>query len=154
MTRATDDRAAERPGHAPGTAYTVGERAVRLLVAVAATAVCAAGAAIVLAGVHTPARPYVVLVGLVLGTGWAVVGWLTLPQEAAYAGALVLGVGVSVPIAVSILLILSHWWHPVGASGALLAVAAGVNGVLIARSALRRTAPAHRHRRTNEAGAP
>jgi hypothetical protein len=152
MSRATDDRAAER-GRPAATAYAIGERTVRLLVAVAAMAVCAAGAVIVLAGVHSPARPYVVLVGLVLGTGWAVVGWLSLPSEAAYAGALVLGVGVSVPIAVSILLVLSHWWHPVGVSGALLAVAAGVNGALIVRTILRRPSPAHRAQRTDEAGA-
>jgi len=112
------------------------ERAVRLLIAAAAAAVSAAGAALVLAGVTSPARPYVVLVGLVLGSGWAVVGWLNLRPDAAYIGSLTLAVGVSVPIAVSILLVLSSWWHPVGVSGALLGVTAGVNLLLVVRHSL------------------
>lgn len=114
------------------------EGVVRLLVAAACAVVSLAGAVIVLGGVSSPARPAIVLVGLVLGTGWSVVGWIRLPREVAYVASLTLAVGVAVPIILSILLVESGWWHPVGSSGALLATAAGVNAALIARYLLRR----------------
>lgn len=111
-------------------------RAVRLLVSALAAAICAAGAVLVLAGVTSAARPAVVLAGLVLGTGWAITGWLRLPTEPAYIGSVTLGTGVAVPIALAIILVLSKYWHPVGASGALLAVAAVVNAALVLRYAV------------------
>lgn len=113
-------------------------RTIRQVVDVLLGALCAVGAALVLADLASPARPAVVLVGLVLGSGWAVVGWIPLPDEVAYSGGLALAAGVAVPIAVSVVLVEGHWWHPVGASGAVLAVAAGLNLALVGWHALGR----------------
>lgn len=146
LHRPDDDHDQSESGHQVTPAA---ERAARLLVAAVAGAISAAGAAMILANVSTPSRPYVVLIGLVLGSGWAVVGWLDLRPEPAYVGSITLAVGMAIPIAVSILLILSSWWHPVGVSGALLAVAAGVNLLLVVRHAVGRPSG-----HTTPAGAP
>lgn len=119
------------------TSHIKYEDPLRGVISAAGALVCALGASLVFANAHSPLRPWVVLVGLVLGSGWAVVGWLDLALEAAFVGALTLGAGVAVPIALSIILVVGGWWHPIGASGALLVAAAAVNLLLGLRSAVR-----------------
>jgi xanthosine utilization system XapX-like protein len=93
-----------------------------------AMASCGAGSALALLDIRSPVRPYVVLLGLVLGVGWAATSWLRV-SELAYAGTLALAAGVSIPILVSVFFVEVHWWHPVGIAGVLLAGASAVNAV-------------------------
>lgn len=112
------------------------DRITRALIDVVALAVCAAGSALALLDVRTPARPYVVLIALVLGIGWATTGWLRV-SEPAYAGTLVLAAGVSIPILVGVFFVEIHWWHPVAVAGVLLAAAAAGNVAALARDLAR-----------------
>jgi hypothetical protein len=106
---------------------------IRLLTDLVAAAVCVTAAALVLAGLRSPARPYAVLAALILGTGWSITGWIKLPEEAAYVVTVLLGVGVAVPISVGVLFVESGWWHPVGDAAALLCGAAALNLLLCMR---------------------
>lgn len=108
-------------------------RRARALASVLTTLVAGTASALVFDQVASPARPVFVLVGLVLCTGWAVTGWLPLPDEAAYVGAVTFAIGVAIPIVVSVLLVRAHYWHPLGIAGALLVAAAAIDGALAVR---------------------
>jgi hypothetical protein len=118
----------------------VNERA-RLLADLAATAVCATAAILILAGLSTPARPFAVLGGLVLGTGWSLAGWIKLPNDAAYVTAVTLAIGVAIPMGAGVILVESSWWHPLGDAAALLC-GAGVLNLLQCLKDFRRAAQA------------
>jgi hypothetical protein len=68
-------------------------RGIRLAVDVVTAAACLAGCVIVFNDVHTPMRPVLVLAALVLGSGWAICGWMDL-HEFAYAGAITVAAGI------------------------------------------------------------
>jgi uncharacterized membrane protein AbrB (regulator of aidB expression) len=105
----------------------------RLLTDVIAAVVCTAGAAVILADVTSPLRAGIILIGLVLGTGWSLVGWIPLPRDAAYVGAVLLGVGFAVPIVVSVVMVEAGWWHPIGTVVVLLCAAAVLCAALTVR---------------------
>jgi hypothetical protein len=100
---------------------------LRLLTDLVATFVCGTAAVLILADLRSPARPYLVLFGLVIGSGWAVAGWIKLPSDAAYIGSVLLGAGLAVPLGVSVLLIEGGWWHPIGDAAVMLCVAGVLN---------------------------
>jgi hypothetical protein len=107
---------------------------------VAAAIACAAAAAITLANVHTPVRAGLVAATLVIGTGWAATCWMGL-TDAAYAGTVALGAGISILFLYGLLFVEIGWWHPVASIGALLLGAAVVNASAVVRDALWRSAP-------------
>lgn len=105
-------------------------QAVRLGVDVVATLVCALAALFTLADIHTPVRPTLTLVALVLGTGWAATCWMKV-RDPAYAATIAIASGVSILCFYALLFVEIHWWHPVGSAGALLIGAATVNFLAI-----------------------
>lgn len=119
---------------------TRSQRTIKMAVSLVMAALCALGAALVLSGSHSPLRPYVVVVALVLGTGWAATAWFDI-ADAAFAMTITLAVGLSVLFFFGLFFLEIHWWHPVGSIGLLLAVAAVPSLLAGAREAmLRRTA--------------
>lgn len=108
---------------------------IRLVVDVVATYVCGLSVTLILADLSSPARPYVILVAAVLGTGWALSGWITLPADAAYIGAVTLGIGFATPLGLGVVLAEAGWWHPLGDMAALLGVAGLLNLALFVRDA-------------------
>ena len=93
---------------------------------------CAMGAALVLADVHTPVRPGLVAAALVIGTGWAATNWMDL-TEVAFAASVSLATGLSICFFVALLFVEIGWWHPVGSAGALLVAAAAGNALALGR---------------------
>ena len=100
---------------------------IRILADALTTFVCGLSLVLILARLGSPARPVLVLAGLVIGSGWALVGWIDLRDDFSYVAAITLAVGVAAPIAISVVLVESNWWHPVGDSAAILAGAAALN---------------------------
>jgi hypothetical protein len=103
------------------------------------TLVCALGALLAGLDVHSGLRPVVILVGLVIGTGWAATSWIEI-TDAAFAAGVALATGVSITFLYGLFFIEIGWWHPVDSVIALLAVAAVVNGAALAHDLLRRRA--------------
>jgi hypothetical protein len=89
----------------------------------ALAALCALGSALVLSGSHSALRSYVVVVALVVGTGWAATVWIDI-TDAAYAATITLAVGLSFMFFFALFFVEIHWWHPVGSIGLLLAITA------------------------------
>ncbi len=87
-----------------------------------------------LADWHNAARPYVVLVALLVGTGWAIVGWIDVACEFSYLASVTLATGLGVAILLSICLVVLRWWHPAVSVGALLCVSTASNVCLAGRS--------------------
>lgn len=110
---------------------------VRVGIDLAATFVCALSVILIMADLTSPARPYAVLIAAVLGTGWALAGWLKLPDEAAYVGTVTLGIGFAVPIGLGVLLIESGYWHPLGDMAALIGAAGFLNFLQLLRDTRR-----------------
>ena len=108
------------------------QRTVKLGADAAALVLCAVGAALVLADVHTPLRPGVVAAALVVGTGWAATNWMDLP-ETAFAAGVSLATGLSICFFFALLLVEIGWWHPVGSAGGLLVAGAVGNALALAR---------------------
>jgi len=99
---------------------------IRLAIDVLTSTACTAGFVVVLANFHTPVRSVLVLVALVIGCGWAVCGWMDLP-EFAYAIALTIAAGISLSMAVSMVAVELKWWHPNATVGVVLLLAAILN---------------------------
>jgi hypothetical protein len=115
-------------------------RNVKIAVDTLAALVCAAAAVVVLADVHSAARPALVLVALVVGTGWAATCWIDL-EEVAFAATVALGTGLAALFLYGLFFVEIGWWHPVGSAGVLLVVTAAVCVMAIARDVTRRTVP-------------
>jgi hypothetical protein len=114
--------------------------AVRLGIDVVAAAACGLAALLTLANVHTPIRAGLTVVSLILGTGWAATCWITV-KDAAFAATIVIAAGLSIICFYALVFVEIGWWHPVGSTGALLIVAAAVNGMAIIRDLLRGARP-------------
>ena len=113
---------------------------VRLVVDVAATVVCALGATVTLADVHTPVRSGLVATALIVGTGWAATCWIDL-TDAATAATVALATGLSILFFFALFFVEIGWWHPVGSAGVLLAVAAALNALGVLRNLFRKPVP-------------
>jgi hypothetical protein len=111
------------------------QRHVKLGVDAAAVVLCAVGAALVLADVHTPIRPGLVAMALVIGSGWAATNWLDL-TEVAFAASVSVATGLSICFFVALFFVEIGWWHPVGSAGALLVAAAAANALALARDSV------------------
>ena len=109
---------------------------LRLLVDVVLALVCATGAYLSATGQYVPAKPILVLVALIAGCGWAIVGWID-TTEAAFAGTLVAAMGVVVVIFVSLVAVAAKWWHPEATVSVLLAAACLGNLLHVARDMAR-----------------
>jgi hypothetical protein len=108
------------------------QRRVKLGADAVAVVLCAVGATLALADVHTPVRPGLVAAALVVGTGWAATNWMDL-TEVAFAASVSLATGLSICFFVALLFVEVGWWHPVGSAGALLIAAAAGNALALAR---------------------
>jgi hypothetical protein len=115
----------------------VSTRAIRVLVDLVAAFVCGVSVALILANLSSPVRPYAVLIAAVLGTGWAIAGWIKLPDDAAYVATVTLGIGFAVPLGFGVILIESGSWHPVGDMAVLLACAGLLNLLQLVRDTRR-----------------
>ncbi len=113
-------------------------RNIKVAVDAAVALLCVAASVVVLADVHSPVRPALVLVALIAGTGWAATCWIDL-DDVAFAATVALGVGLACLFLYGLFFVEIGWWHPIGSAGVLLAVAAGVCMVAIARDASRET---------------
>ena len=116
---------------------TRGQRNIKMTVSFALAALCGLGSALVLSGSHSPLRPIVVALALVVGTGWAATAWFDI-TDAAYAATITLAVGLSLLFFFALFFLEIHWWHPVGSIGLLLAVTAVPSLVAGAREAVLR----------------
>jgi hypothetical protein len=112
------------------------ERRVRLLIDVLAAASCAGTLAVIQGHLHSPARPAVTLVALVVGCGWAITGWLGL-KEFSYAATVTLATGIALWMLVSLVSVEVHWWHP-NTTVAVALVVAGLSNAVLAVSEPRR----------------
>ncbi len=92
---------------------------------VALAMVCVAAGVMVLANSSSSVRPPLVLLGMVVGPGWALCGFVRLPDKT-LAWALALALGISINIAIGLLMIADDRWHPVGATIVLLFASAVV----------------------------
>jgi hypothetical protein len=108
---------------------------LRLLVDIVLTFLCGLAVVLILANLSSPARPFAVLIAAVLGSGWALSGWIRLPNDAAYVGTVALGIGFAVPLGLGVLLVESGSWHPLGDMAALIGTAGLVNLALLVRDA-------------------
>ena len=106
---------------------------VRLIMDTLTTFVCAVALILVAGDLGSPARPAAVLIGVVIGSGWALAGWIKLPADTAYVATITLAIGCAVPLAIGVLLVESDWWHPIGDVAVILGVAAFVNLVQFVR---------------------
>ena len=111
---------------------------IRLLVDVVLAVVCATWAYLSATGQYLPAKPIIVLFALIVGCGWAVVGWID-TTEAAFAGTLVAATGVVVTMLVSLAAVGAKWWHPEATVSVLLAAAFLGNSLHVARDMVRRS---------------
>ena len=119
---------------------TRGQRTIKMGVSFTMAVLCALGASLVLSGSHSFIRPYVVVVALVVGTGWAATAWFDI-TDAAYAATITLAVGLSIVFFFALFFLEIHWWHPVGSIGLLLAFAAVPSLAAGAREAVLRRNP-------------
>jgi hypothetical protein len=110
---------------------------IRVLVDLVSVALCGVSVALILANLSSPARPFAVLLATVVGTGWALSGWINLPDDAAYVGTMTIGLGFAVPIALGVLLVEAGYWHPQGEMAVLLGGAGVLNVLLLIRDARR-----------------
>jgi hypothetical protein len=113
-------------------------RNVKITVDVVVALLCAAASVVVLVDADSPVRPALVLVALVVGTGWAATCWIDL-DDVAFAATVALGTGLAGLFLYGLFFVEIGWWHPVGSAGVLLAVAAAVCVAAIARDATRET---------------
>ena len=109
---------------------------IRVALDLVAAVVCALGAALTLADVHTPVRSGVTVAALILGSGWAATCWIDV-RDAAFAGTIAIAAGISLFCFYALVFVEIHWWHPVGSVGAFLIAAAAVNAAATARDLLR-----------------
>ncbi len=116
---------------------TRGQRNIKMVVSFVLAALCALGSALVLSGSHSHFRSPVVIVALVVGTGWAATAWFDI-TDAAYAATITLAMGLSIVFFFALFFVEIHWWHPVGSIGLLLAVAAVPSLVAGVREAVMR----------------
>lgn len=103
--------------------------AIRVLVDLSAAILCMTGSIFAFADVREPIAPSVVLVGAVLGWGWAITGWIDI-EDVAYAASLAIGAGIALIIVISMIGVEVAWWHPVIVVGVLSAGAALSSGGL------------------------
>ena len=68
--------------------------------------------------------PFIILTGAVLGTGWALAGWLD-TRDAAYGASIAIAAGIALIILISIVSLEVAWWHPAVTVGVTLAAAGG-----------------------------
>ncbi len=115
-------------------------RKVRIAVDATVALLCVAASVVVLADVHSPARPALVLVALVVGTGWAATCWIDL-EDAAFAATVALATGLACLFLYGLFFVEIGWWHPVGSAGVLLAVTAAICAAATTRDATRETVP-------------
>ncbi len=110
---------------------------VHLIIDVVLSLTCTAAACVVLTDIHTPVRPILILVALVIGCGWAICGWLNLP-DFGYSAALTIATGISLWIAISMGAVELKWWHPAVTVGVGLILATLSNIAQVPGDSLRR----------------
>jgi hypothetical protein len=116
----------------------VGRRRFDRAVRITAALWCVLAIAFVGTGTVTPIRAVLTLVGLTLGTGLAIMGWVTLGDQSLF-WSVTLGVGVAVSVLVSLAAVEVGWWRPVGTVMGLLLISAAS---LLLQMVVRPVAPA------------
>jgi len=115
---------------------------IRLIVDFVLAIMCATGAYCLAADQGIPARSAIVLIALIAGCGWAMTGWID-TASIAFAGTLVVAVGVTTSMLISMAAVAARWWHPVVTVSALLAAAALANLLQAGRDIMRRSQCEH-----------
>lgn len=103
-----------------------GERSWELWLSEILAGVCVASACCVGLQVTSEIRAALVLIGLTLGTGRAITGWVDI-DGVAYAVTVAVCAGVGLLIVSGMVFVEARWWHPVVISVVLLLLGAAGN---------------------------